>query len=55
LRGRRQPGISLADIQMMTPHFQALGATEVPRAEFLKRLKETQAKGLGLFDAPTAP
>ncbi|HVK05880.1 MAG TPA: leucyl/phenylalanyl-tRNA--protein transferase [Armatimonadaceae bacterium] len=51
----RARGADWLDIQMMTPHFQALGATEVPRAEFLKRLKETQAKGLGLFDAPTAP
>lgn len=43
-------GLDWLDIQMMTPHMQALGATEISRSVFLARLKATQARGLRLFD-----
>jgi leucyl/phenylalanyl-tRNA--protein transferase len=49
-------GADWIDIQMMTPHFQALGAKEISRADFLKRLKATQARNLVLFDSlPSSP
>jgi Leu/Phe-tRNA-protein transferase len=36
---------------MMTEHFRQLGASEIPRAEFLARLGEVQERSLRLFDA----
>jgi len=45
-------GSTWLDIQTMTPHFEALGATEIPRDEFLIKLAETQALKLKLFDPP---
>jgi len=42
-------GAGWLDIQMMTPHLAALGATEIPRNEFLDRLEQDQARGLELF------
>jgi leucyl/phenylalanyl-tRNA--protein transferase len=33
-------GYTLFDIQMATPHTTRLGAVEIPRAEYLKRLKQ---------------
>jgi leucyl/phenylalanyl-tRNA--protein transferase len=37
------------DAQVMTPHIKALGAKEIRREEFLRKLKETQGSGLHLF------
>jgi leucyl/phenylalanyl-tRNA--protein transferase len=37
------------DAQVMTPHIKALGAKEIRRKEFLRKLKETQALELDLF------
>lgn len=37
------------DAQVMTPHIRALGAKEIRRAEFLRKLHATQALGLKLF------
>lgn len=37
------------DAQVMTPHLKALGAKEISRKEFLRRLKETQGFELNLF------
>lgn len=34
----RQVGFSLLDTQFVTPHLQRLGAIEIPRAEYLRRL-----------------
>ncbi|HLL14401.1 MAG TPA: leucyl/phenylalanyl-tRNA--protein transferase [Pyrinomonadaceae bacterium] len=48
LQGR---GIDWLDIQVMTPHMQALGARTVTREEFLERLAATRARGLKLFGA----
>ncbi len=46
----RQRGSGWIDIQMMTAHFQQLGASEIPRTEFLESLAATQARNLSLFD-----
>jgi leucyl/phenylalanyl-tRNA--protein transferase len=47
-------GLEWIDIQMMTPHLEALGAREISRAEFLKKLSralsDSKKKGLRLFD-----
>ena len=37
------------DAQVMTPHIRALGAKEIRRPEFLRKLRETQAADLKLF------
>lgn len=37
------------DIQVMTPHMKALGAKEIKRKQFLRKLKETQNLNLKLF------
>lgn len=42
-------GLDWIDIQMVTPHMEALGAREESRDKFLKRLAATQARGLRLF------
>ena len=42
-------GATFLDIQMMTPHMQRLGAIEIPRRQFLKRLVSEQARNLTLF------
>jgi leucyl/phenylalanyl-tRNA---protein transferase len=44
-------GLDWIDIQVMTPHLEALGAREVTRNEFLERLRATQRLGLVLFPA----
>lgn len=38
------------DVQVMTPHMKALGAKEIRRKEFLRKLKATQDSGLRLFN-----
>lgn len=45
----RARGALWLDIQMLTPHLEALGAREIPRAEFLERLAEARGLGLKLF------
>lgn len=45
----RARGLEWMDIQVMTPHMEALGAREIRRSEFLDLLKETQGRGLALF------
>ena len=37
------------DIQMLTPHMEALGARLLPRDDYLQRLQATRARGLVLF------
>lgn len=46
LKGR---GSTWLDIETMTPHFEMLGAKEIPRKEFLDKLKQTQDEGLKIF------
>jgi leucyl/phenylalanyl-tRNA--protein transferase len=43
-------GLDWMDIQMITPHMEALGAREINRDEFLLKLAATRARGLKLFD-----
>ena len=45
----RARGLGWLDIQVLTPHMEALGAREVPREDFLSLLARTQARGLKLF------
>ncbi len=42
-------GATWLDTQVITPHFEILGAKEIDRAEFLDKLKAVQAKTLKLF------
>jgi leucyl/phenylalanyl-tRNA--protein transferase len=45
----RRRGATWIDIQVMTPHFEILGAEEIEREDFLDKLEETQSRGLKLF------
>ncbi|MEW6210937.1 MAG: leucyl/phenylalanyl-tRNA--protein transferase [Acidobacteriota bacterium] len=36
----RESGFSLMDIQVLTPHTRSLGGREIPRADYLSRLKQ---------------
>lgn len=42
-------GSTWLDIQQLTPHFAKLGAREIPREEFLQRLRAEQRAGRALF------
>ncbi len=42
-------GATWLDIQVMTPHFEVLGAEELEREDFLDKLEETQKLNLVLF------
>jgi leucyl/phenylalanyl-tRNA---protein transferase len=42
-------GLEWLDIQVITPHMEALGARLVPREDFLQLLSRTRARGLKLF------
>ena len=45
----RERGLDWIDIQMVSPHLEALGAKAVSRAKFLQRLTATQKRNLTLF------
>lgn len=45
----KERGLDWIDIQMVTPHLEALGAKAVSRAEFLEKLAATQQRNLVLF------
>ena len=45
----QERGSQWIDIQIMTPHLAALGATEISRDEFLDRLESAQKRRLVLF------
>jgi len=45
----KERGLEWIDIQMLTPHLEALGAKVVSRAEFLEKLTATQQRNLTLF------
>jgi leucyl/phenylalanyl-tRNA--protein transferase len=45
----KERGLDWMDIQMVTPHLEALGARDVSRDEFLERLAATQKRKLILF------
>ena len=42
-------GLDWLDVQVLTPHVEALGARLIPREEFLDKLARTLARGLQLF------
>ncbi len=42
-------GSTWLDTQVMTPHFERLGAKEIPRKDFLDKLEKTQKLELNLF------
>jgi leucyl/phenylalanyl-tRNA---protein transferase len=46
----RERGLDWIDIQVMTPHMAALGASEISRKKFLAKLNATRARSLNLFD-----
>ena len=48
----KERGLDWIDIQMLTPHLEALGAKLVSRAEFLDKLTATQKRNLTLFETP---
>jgi leucyl/phenylalanyl-tRNA---protein transferase len=39
----RSRGLKLLDVQFLTPHLQRFGAVEIPRSEYLERLKDALA------------
>lgn len=43
-------GLDWMDIQVLTPHMESLGAELIDRDDFLDRLRDTQRRGLRLFD-----
>ncbi len=45
----KKRGATWLDIQVMTPHFEVLGAEEIEREDFLDKLEETQELNLKLF------
>lgn len=45
----KERGAAWLDIETMTPHFEMLGAKEIPRREFLDKLKDTQEQGSKIF------
>ncbi|CAN5227759.1 leucyl/phenylalanyl-tRNA--protein transferase [soil metagenome] len=45
----KERGSTWLDSQVMTPHFEALGAKEIDRLEFLEKLRVTQNAKLELF------
>lgn len=45
----RARGLDWIDIQVMTPHMEALGAHTITREAFLRRLADTRAQGLKIF------
>jgi leucyl/phenylalanyl-tRNA--protein transferase len=45
----RSRGLDWIDIQVITPHMQALGAKAIPREAFLQKLAATRARKLNLF------
>lgn len=45
----RERGATWLDVQVMTPHMEALGAKEIARADFLAKLEATQRRRIVLF------
>ena len=48
-------GSTWLDAQVMTPHIRALGAREIKRKEFLRKLMDAQGGKLTLFDTMQKP
>jgi leucyl/phenylalanyl-tRNA--protein transferase len=45
----REIGVVLLDVQWLTPHLASLGAVEIPRREYLRRLAEALEVDVGPF------
>jgi leucyl/phenylalanyl-tRNA--protein transferase len=45
----KERGLDWLDIQMVSPHLEALGGKEVSRADFIEKLRATQERKLILF------
>jgi leucyl/phenylalanyl-tRNA---protein transferase len=45
----KDKGATWLDVQVMTPHFEAFGAKDIPRSDFLVKLEHTLAQKLRLF------
>ena len=45
----KERGATWLDIEVMTPHFEVLGAKEIDRNDFLDKLEETQKLNLQIF------
>ena len=46
----KQRGLTLLDIQFMTPHLARFGAREIPRADYLSRLESALRADVGFCD-----
>lgn len=46
----KQRGLSLLDVQFMTPHLQQFGAVEIARQQYLRRLKIALRQDCGFAD-----
>jgi leucyl/phenylalanyl-tRNA--protein transferase len=49
----KERGLDWIDVQMVTPHLEALGAKAISREEFLEKLTATQKRKLTLFPPAT--
>jgi leucyl/phenylalanyl-tRNA--protein transferase len=49
-RALQTQGFEWIDIQQLTPHMEKLGARQIPRREFIKKLRHEQSKQI-LFNA----
>jgi leucyl/phenylalanyl-tRNA--protein transferase len=47
----RASGFTLFDVQFVTPHLRSMGAVEIPRNDYLKRLREAVAMKAGFSPA----
>jgi leucyl/phenylalanyl-tRNA--protein transferase len=50
----RERGYVLLDTQFLTPHLARFGAKEIPRAEYLERLKSALVKSCHFVNQPTS-
>ncbi len=48
----RLAGFTLFDVQFVTPHLRSMGAVEIPRPEYLQRLREAQAAPVDFSRGP---
>lgn len=50
----RERDVAWLDCEVMTPHFEQMGAREVRRAEFMEMLQTALSRPMQLFDAPSS-
>lgn len=51
----REIGVELLDVQWLTPHLESLGAIEIPRSEYLRRLRSALAVSVPTFEPEIRP